>query len=212
MSGSPVAVTGPVTIYRSPASTSRPLSTTALVSSSMNSGTPSVRSVIWSAISLGKALPPVTCTIISARSRRGRRLRLISVTCGRPTQGGTNSGRKVTIARSGRLERPADDQLEKFERGGIGPMRVLDHQQHRLTRRQPLDLRHQRPQCLLLALLRGEVERGIAVAGRNRQQIRQQGHGLAEIIGPPGRAPPRAWSAVAPSCPRAGTRPPVRAA
>jgi hypothetical protein len=43
-------------------------------------------------------------TIISARSRRGSRLRLISVTCGRPTQGGMNSGRKVTIARSGRRD------------------------------------------------------------------------------------------------------------
>src|SRR6516162_1841371 len=61
-------------------------------------------------------------------------------------------------------------------------MRVLDHEQYRLTRRQPLDLRHQRPQYLLLALLRGEVERGKAVAGRNRQQTRQQWHGLAEVI------------------------------
>src|SRR5215831_18756915 len=61
-------------------------------------------------------------------------------------------------------------------------MHVLGHQQHRLTRRQPLDLRHQRPQCLLLALLRGEVERGKAVVDRNRQQTRQQGHGLAEVI------------------------------
>ena len=62
-------------------------------------------------------------------------------------------------------------------------MRVLHHQQDRLRRRQPLDLRYQRPQCLLLALLRGEVERGIAVAGRNRQQTCKQGHGFAEIIG-----------------------------
>ena len=62
-------------------------------------------------------------------------------------------------------------------------MRVIDHHQHRLTRRQPLDLRHQRPQRLLLALLRREVERGIAVACRNRVQIRDQRHVLAEVIG-----------------------------
>jgi hypothetical protein len=43
-------------------------------------------------------LPPVICAIISARSLRGRRLRLISVTCERPIQGAANSGRKVTIA------------------------------------------------------------------------------------------------------------------
>jgi len=56
--------TGPTTVYRSPASVSAPLSTTALVSSSMNSGTPSVRSMIWSATSLGSALPPVMLVII----------------------------------------------------------------------------------------------------------------------------------------------------
>src|SRR5215471_2688551 len=78
--------------------------------------------------------------------------------------------------------RPLDDQLKKFERAGIGPMRILDHQQHRLTRRQPLDLRYQRLQCLLLALLRGEVERRKAVVDWNRQQTRQQGYGLAEVI------------------------------
>ena len=39
---------------------------------------------------------------------------------------------------------------------------------------------------LLLALLRGEIERRIAVAGRDRQQVRQQRNGLTEIIGPLG--------------------------
>jgi hypothetical protein len=36
---------------------------------------------------------------------------------------------------------------------------------------------------LLLALLRGEIERRIAVARRDRQQVRQQRNGLTEIIG-----------------------------
>jgi hypothetical protein len=64
--------------------------------------------------------------------------------------------------------RPLDDQVEKLERGGIDPMRVLNHHKHRLTRCQSLDLRYQRPQRLLLALLRGEIERGIAITCRNR--------------------------------------------
>ncbi len=78
------------------------LSITALVNSSMNSSTPSVRSMICSAISWGGALPPVTCMIISARCGRDRRLRLIDVTCERPVQGGANSGRKVMISKTRR--------------------------------------------------------------------------------------------------------------
>jgi len=42
------SATGPLAANRSPASTSKPLSTTVLVSSSMNDGPPSVRSMIWS--------------------------------------------------------------------------------------------------------------------------------------------------------------------
>jgi len=45
---------------------------------------------------------------------------------------------------------PLDDPVEQLARGGIGPMRVLDHQQDRLTRRQPLDLRYQRPNVFSL--------------------------------------------------------------
>jgi class 3 adenylate cyclase len=44
----------------------------------------------------GKALPSVTPTIIAARCRGARRLSMHQVTCGRPVQGGVNSGRKVT--------------------------------------------------------------------------------------------------------------------
>jgi hypothetical protein len=62
-------------------------------------------------------------------------------------------------------------------------MRVLEQHQHRRSRRQPFDLRHQCPQCPLLLLLRGEVERRIALAGGDRQQCREQRRGLAEIVG-----------------------------
>ena len=71
--------------------------------SSMKSGTPSVRSTICSAISLGSALPPPTWVIISARCRFDRRLRLRIVTCERPIQGGVNSGRKVMISKTRRV-------------------------------------------------------------------------------------------------------------
>jgi hypothetical protein len=62
-----------------------------------------VRSTIWFEISFGSALPPVRWEIISARCRGGRRLSVSIVTCGRPTQGGENSGRKVMITSTRRL-------------------------------------------------------------------------------------------------------------
>jgi hypothetical protein len=39
---------------------------------------------IWAAISSGRALPPVTPAIISARCRGAERLRASQLTCGRP--------------------------------------------------------------------------------------------------------------------------------
>ena len=66
---------------------------------------------------------------------------------------------------------------------GIAPVHVLPHHQYRLSGRQPLDLRQLGVKRLLLALLRREIERRIAVACRDRQQVRQQRNGLAEILG-----------------------------
>jgi hypothetical protein len=60
-------------------------------------------------------------------------------------------------------------------------MHILEHHQRRLPRRQPFDLRHQRLQCFLLLILRGEVEPRVALGGRQRQQSREQWGGLAEI-------------------------------
>ena len=42
---------------------------------------------------------------------------------------------------------------------------------HGLPRGQPLELRQLRVKRLFLSLLRGEVERSVAVAGRDRQQV-----------------------------------------
>src|SRR5262249_54105087 len=107
-------------------------------------------------MSLGSALPPVTCAIISARCRRGRRLSMSIVTCGRPIQGGVNSGRKVmmTTARS------------------IGTRSMRRSRTSRVVGSLQCTSSHT------------EVQGRIAVAGRDREQVRQQGDGLTEIIGP----------------------------
>ncbi len=78
------------------------LSSTALVSSSTNSGTPSVRSMICSSSAGGSGLPPVTCSTSVMRSRRPRRLSVMLVTCGWPAQGGWKSGRWVMTSRIGK--------------------------------------------------------------------------------------------------------------
>ena len=80
------------------ATSSPPASNTAFVISSTNSGMPSVRSIM-SCLSLsGSGLLPVTRSIIAAISRSPRRLRLSAVTYGRPTHGGSNSGRYVIVS------------------------------------------------------------------------------------------------------------------
>jgi hypothetical protein len=76
------------------------------------------------------------------------------------------------------------EQIEQLLRGGVAPVHVLVHHQHGLTRSQPFDVRHQRMKRLLFALLRGEVQRRVAVASRNRQQLSQQGDGLAKVMDP----------------------------
>ena len=71
-------------------------SSTALVSSSTNSGTPSALATICCRTASGSARPPATASARAALCRRGRRFSEISVACGRPFQGGGNSGRKVS--------------------------------------------------------------------------------------------------------------------
>src|SRR5207244_2247588 len=79
-----------------------PDSSMALVSSSTNSGTPSVLSRICSSRSSGSALPPVSPATSAAPRLRLSRLSVSAVRCGWPGQGATNSGRKVTSTRTGR--------------------------------------------------------------------------------------------------------------
>src|SRR5215469_8606280 len=52
-----------------------------------------------------------------------------------------------------------DEEVEGLARGGVAPVHVLPHHQHGLPRCQSLDLRQLSVKRLLLALLRGEIER-----------------------------------------------------
>ena len=80
------------------ASPSLSASSTALVISSTNSGMPSVRSTMSCRTFAGSSLLPATRSIMASISRCASRLRVRAVTCGRPIQGGSNSGRNVTIS------------------------------------------------------------------------------------------------------------------
>src|SRR5262249_32396289 len=71
------------------------------------------------------------------------------------------------------LAHPLDSQIEKFEGGGIRPVRILEREQDRLPAGETLELIeqcHERP----AALLRGaEGQQRIALAERDRQQRRK---------------------------------------
>ena len=55
-------------------------------------------------------------------------------------------------------------------------MRILEHHQRRLLRREALELSRKRRQCRLLALLRAQLGQGIALAGRQREKVGQNWH------------------------------------
>ncbi len=75
-----------------------------LVSSSRNSGTPSVRARICSRISAGSALPPADRSTRVMPSRRPRRASGSVVTWASAGQGGVNSGRAVTRSSNGSVD------------------------------------------------------------------------------------------------------------
>ena len=61
---------------------------------------------------------------------------------------------------------PVDRPTERFQAGGVGPMRVLEDHQHRTGACQRFHLRNERLQRSLPALWRGQIERGIAAVVR----------------------------------------------
>jgi hypothetical protein len=76
---------------------------------------------------------------------------------------------------------PIDGQVKRIPRRGVAPMHVLPHHQHRLLLRWSLELRQLQLKRLLFSLLRGEVQQRIAVPGRDRQQLCEQGDDLTEV-------------------------------
>ena len=127
------AGSGPRSCHVWPSSSSWPLSSTVLASSSRNRGTPSALATIWSSTGAGSALPPVTRSIMAALWRGPRRSK--------------GNGRHVAVVAPRRLElRPerdheqdgqpqdaVDDEVELLEAGRVDPMRVLDQHQHRAS-------------------------------------------------------------------------------
>ena len=122
---------------RSPCSA---LSSTALVSSSTNSGTPSVRSTISATISRASAALPASVRTSAAPSRSPSRLSAKLVTWGWPPQGGWNSGRKVIDQQHRQPPHPVDGQIEQLARGRVDPVGVLEHHQHRPAPRHGFEL------------------------------------------------------------------------
>ena len=103
--------------------------------------------------------------------------------CAWPVQRGENSGRQGDEHEHGQGLHAIDHQLQQFQRRRIGPMHVLVQGQHRPVRSQSRQLIDQRLERALLLLLRAQLQRRIAVAGRNRQQCGEQRRRPGDIIG-----------------------------
>ena len=73
---------------------------------------------------------------------------------------------------------PIHDPTEQFQTCGIGPMCVLKDHQQRTTVCQRLDLQNECVHSSLPALLRSQLERGIASAIRERQHLGKKRHVL----------------------------------
>ena len=131
---------GPSSTWVSVVSRNSPLSSSVLVSSSMNSGTPSVCARTCSTMASGSALSLVTPAMMPALSRRPRRLKGSIVTCGWPTQVGWNSGRKRHHQQHRQIGDASNDSIEKIERCRIDPVDVLEHDQDGALRRDAVEL------------------------------------------------------------------------
>ena len=114
----------------------RPDSSTALVSSSTNSGTPSVRATISSSTSAGSRLPPADP--LDDRRGRGRAPSRFEREPGHVRVAGQGGGRtRARQVTSDQHRRPAirsSARLEQLQRGRVDPVRVLEHRQHRPPR------------------------------------------------------------------------------
>src|SRR5215207_5737820 len=88
-------------------------------------------------------------------------------------------GRRELWPRSDEQQHPKPRHLlqghrEQLQRRRIGPMDILNNGEHRLSRRQALELSQKRRQRQLLALLRAQLWHTVTVARRQRQKVGQR--------------------------------------
>ena len=84
-----------------------------------------------------------------------------------------NSGLAVISSNDPKLRQTLHHNREQLQRGRVDPMGILEHHQHRLARREALELPPKRRQRCLLALLRAQFRQGVALARRQRQKVGQ---------------------------------------
>ncbi len=151
-----------------------PVSRIALVSSSTNSGTPSVRAMIASITAAGSGSP-----LDPRHDRRGPGApQAVEGQTGDVGMGG-KLGLLIGAAgeqdQHARVGDPIEALLHHLEGGGVDPVRILDHHEHRLLpceRQQLLDQRLERPRPLGLWC---QVERAVARLALEPDQARRSG-------------------------------------
>jgi len=65
---------------------------------------------------------------------------VISVTCGKPVQGGDNSGRNVATSKNRQVLKALNHLVEKLPRSWIEPVHIFKPHQHRAPYGKPLKL------------------------------------------------------------------------
>ena len=156
------------------ASDDDPASSTVLVSSSTNSGTPSVLATICSTKSGGSSRPAVTLLMIAAVGSRPSRFSVSRVTCGCPPSPCRKVGRAVSRNITLELGDAVERLLDQLERGRVDPVQVLEQAEHRPRPRQPEELSRQRRQRPRTLLLRREIEARVTAFGVYPEQRREE--------------------------------------
>src|SRR2546430_6916629 len=145
-------------------------SNTALVSSSTNSGFPSVLATICFITSAGSARPPVTFATMLSTSLRSRRPSVNVPTLGRPAQSGSNSDRKVNSARTGSRRTRSTVRLSSSREVASAQCRSSNKSRTGSWRARPPKLIEQCRQRPAPLLRRAERQRQIPLAERDQQQ------------------------------------------
>ena len=106
-------------------------SSTALVSSSRNSGTPSALATTASMASAESGVAAVSCFTTARASAASRRSRDRVVACVGAGPGWHEFRPEADDQEYGQRAQLLDDQVQQLERGRIAPVCVLEHQEHR---------------------------------------------------------------------------------